>query len=150
MHSDHGQTNGATFKQRYGQTLEELVKELLPDETQIFADISPSTGDHFVAAFTAPGDRVKGFFKDKTRGVNNYIQKYRVTKKPKKVKKKDANVMVLASGNMGMVYLTDHVNRLTYEQMNQLYPDLIPGLAKHEGIGFILVDSDENGALSNW
>ena len=45
--------------------------------------------------------------------------------------------MVLASGNLGMVYLTDHVNRLTYEQMNQQYPDLIPGLAKHEGIGFI-------------
>jgi len=147
VHSDHGQTNGATFKQRYGQTLEELVKELLPDEAQIFADISPSTGDHFVAAFTAPGDRVKGFFKDKTRGVNRYIQKYRVTKKPKKVKKKDANVMVLASGNMGMVYLTDHVNRLSYEEINQIYPDLIPGLAKHEGIGFILVNSNEHGAL---
>ena len=88
VHSDHGQTNGATFKQRYGQTLEELVKELLPDEAKIYADISPSTGDHFVAAFTAPGDRVKGFFKDKTRGVNSYIQKYRVTKKPKKVKKR--------------------------------------------------------------
>ncbi len=62
VHSDHGQTNGATFKQRYGQTLEELVIDLLPVETQVYADISPSTGDHFVSAFTAPGDRVKGLF----------------------------------------------------------------------------------------
>ena len=55
--------------------------------------------------------------------------------------------MVLASGNMGMVYLTDHVDRLSYEEINQIYPDLIPGLAKHEGIGFILVNSNEHGAL---
>jgi len=55
--------------------------------------------------------------------------------------------VVLASGNLGLVYLTDHVNRLTYEEMNQLYSDLIPGLAKHEGIGFVLVNSDDHGAL---
>jgi uncharacterized membrane protein YvlD (DUF360 family) len=147
VHSDHGQTNGATFKQRYGQTLEELVKTLIPEETRVFADISPSTGDHFGFAFTAPGDRVKGFIDEETRGVNNYIQKYRITKAPERVESGDANLMVLASGNLGMVYLTDHIERLTYEQMNQKYPDLIPGLAKHEGIGFILVNSDNHGAL---
>ncbi len=147
VHSDHGQTNGATFKQRYGLTLEDVVKELLPTKTQIYADISPSTGDHFVAAFTAPGDRVKGFFQDKTRGVNEYVQKYRVDQKPGKIKKKDANVMVLASGNLGMVYLTDNVDRLNFEEINQTYPDLIPGLAKHQGIGFILVNSNEHGPL---
>ena len=147
VHSDHGQTNGATFKQRYGQTLEELVKTLIPEETRVYADISPSTGDHFGFAFTAPGDRVKGFFDEETKGVNSYIQKYRITKQPEKVESGDANVMVLASGNLGMVYLADHVNRLTYEQMNQQYPDLIPGLAKHEGIGFILVNSDNHGPL---
>ena len=147
VHSDHGQTNGATFKQRYGQTLEELVIDLLPVETQVYADISPSTGDHFVSAFTAPGDKVKGYFQDKTKGVNDYIQKYNITKKSKKVERKDANVIVLASGNLGLVYLTDHINRLTYEEMNQLYSDLIPGLAKHEGIGFVLINSLEHGAI---
>jgi len=148
VHSDHGQTNGATFKQRFNQTLEDLVKDLLPAEAQVFADISPSTGDHFVSAFTAPGDIVKGYFNDKTMGINNYIQKYKITKKPKKVERKDANVVVLASGNLGMIYLTDHVNRLSFEGMNLLYPDLVPGLAKHEGIGFILVNSDLHGAVA--
>jgi putative membrane protein len=147
VHSDHGQTNGATFKQRYGQTLEELVKTLIPEETQVFADMSPSTGDHFGFAFTAPGDRVKGFWDEETRGVNNYIQKYRIKEQQKEVKSEDAKVMVLASGNLGMVYLTDYVNRLTYEQMIPMYPDLIPGLAKHEGIGFILVKSDNHGPI---
>ena len=147
VHSDHGQTNGATFKQRYDQTLEDLVKTLIPKETRVFADISPSTGDHFGFAFTAPSDRIKGFWKDETKGVNDYIQKYRITKKPEKVESEDANLIVLASGNLGMVYLTDYVNRLTYEEMNKIYPDLIPGLAKHEGIGFILVNSDIHGPI---
>jgi uncharacterized membrane protein YvlD (DUF360 family) len=146
IHSDHGQTNGATFKQRYKKTLEAVVKELLPVETQIYADMSPSTGDHFGAAFTAPGDRVKGYFMDKTESVNEYVQKYKI--QPERVDKQDANVMVLASGNLGMVYLTDHVERLNYEQINLIYPDLIPGLAKHEGIGFILVNSTENGPIT--
>jgi hypothetical protein len=145
IHSDHGQTNGATFKQRYKKTLEDVVKELLPVETQIYADMSPSTGDHFGAAFTAPGDRVKGYFMDKTESVNEYVQKYKI--QPERVAKQDANVMVLASGNLGMVYLTDHVERLNYEQINLIYPDLIPGLAKHEGISFILVNSTENGPV---
>lgn len=146
VHSDHGQTNGATFKQRYGQSLEDLVRALLPG-AHIFADMSPSTGDHFQDAFTAPVDRFNGFFKDKTQSVNNYIQKYTISKKPDKTVEKDFNVTVLASGNLGLVYLTDHVSRLSYEQINQIYPDLIPGLAKHEGIGFILVNSIEHGAL---
>jgi len=147
IHSDHGQTNGATFKQRYGETLEDMVKKLLPAETQIYADMSPTTGDHFGAAFTAPGDIVKGYFNEKTEEVNEYIQKYNVNLRSKKVKEEDANVIVLASGNLGMVYLTDFVERLTYEKMNQIYPDLIPGLAKHKGIGFILVNSDIHGPL---
>jgi len=48
---------------------------------------------------------------------------------------------------MGMVYLTDHIQRLTYGQINQLYPDLIPRLVKNEGVGFILVDCDEYGPM---
>lgn len=147
IHSDHGQTNGATFKQRYGETLEDLVKKLLPADAQIYADMSPTTGDHFGAAFTAPGDIFKDYFDEKTEEVNEYIQKYNVNIVPKKVKEEDANVIVLASGNLGMVYLTDSIERLTYEQIIQIYPDLIPGLAKHEGIGFILVNSDVHGPL---
>ena len=31
MLSDHGQSQGATFRQRYGQSLEELIRDLLAD-----------------------------------------------------------------------------------------------------------------------
>lgn len=143
IHSDHGQTNGATFKQRYGKTLEELVKNLLPD-SQIFADMSPSTGDHFSVAFTAPVDRVKGLINETNKEVNSKLERY----KKKEIKPPESNVSVLASGNMGLVYLTDHKKRLTYEEINHLYPDLIPGMVGHEGVGFILTESNEHGPMA--
>jgi hypothetical protein len=57
-------------------------------------------------------------------------------------------VIVLASGNLGLIYLTQWKERLSYEQINQLYPDLIPGIAKHEGVGFIMVQSHKYGPLA--
>jgi uncharacterized membrane protein YvlD (DUF360 family) len=149
VHSDHGQTNGATFKQRYGYSLEDMVKNLLPD-AEIFADISPSTGDHFSVAFKAPMGRFKNLYNNTADNVTDYIQKYRPGEKnDQKVgnKQKESDIMVLASGNMGLIYLTQHQHRLTFEEMNHLYPDLVPGMAKHEGIGFILTKSDKHGPL---
>lgn len=143
VHSDHGQTNGATFKQRYGETLKDLVNKLLPD-ARIFADMSPSTGDHFTEAFTAPANRVKGVLDNTEKEVTEQVKKYTTPKKQDKGGEKESpNVMVLASGNMGLVYLTEHTNRLTYEEINHLYPELIPGMSQHEGIGFILVESQQ-------
>jgi hypothetical protein len=36
--SDHGQTNGTTFKQRYGITLRNYVRRLLPDDLTFFKE----------------------------------------------------------------------------------------------------------------
>ncbi|WP_225370442.1 hypothetical protein [Methanobrevibacter arboriphilus] len=57
-------------------------------------------------------------------------------------------MIVLASGNLGLIYLTQWATRLNYETIKELFPELIPGLVQHEGIGFILVNSSEHGALA--
>lgn len=57
-------------------------------------------------------------------------------------------MIVLGSGNLGLIYLTQWKQRLTYEEIVMLFPDLIPGLVKHSGIGFILVNSINNGAMA--
>lgn len=46
IQSDHGQTNGATFTQRYGETFEDFVKSLLPSDMRMYAKMS-SNEDHF-------------------------------------------------------------------------------------------------------
>ena len=50
IQSDHGQTNGATFKQRYGQSFEDFVKSLLPRDMKMFAKMS-SNQDHYAESF---------------------------------------------------------------------------------------------------
>ncbi|MGZ8548954.1 MAG: alkaline phosphatase family protein, partial [Sulfuricurvum sp.] len=126
--SDHGQTNGATFKQRYGLSLDELIKKLLPKKENIYGEID-SNQDHFGQMIFAPIDTVN-------RKLN-----------PKEKKQKEAHAIVLASGNLGLIYFTKWSHRMTLEEINAAYPNMIPGLIKHEGVGFIMVKSNDYGPL---
>lgn len=64
------------------------------------------------------------------------------------VRAEEAQTIVLASGNLGLVYFTDWQERLTLEQMEQLFPALISGLVRHSGIGFVMVRSARHGPLA--
>ena len=131
IQSDHGQTNGATFTQRYGETFEDFVKSLLPEDMSVFAKMT-SNEDHFAGDYT-PFSR-----KDKK------IEK----EKKEEQELSDSEVIVLASGNLAMIYLTQWSQRLTYEELNNYFPELIPGLIKNEYVGFILVKSQEHGDIA--
>lgn len=169
VQSDHGQSNGSTFKQRYGLSLEDLVKNLLPEDMNVYGELS-SNEDHFGQVITSPITNVKNIVRDKTETAKNkydeistkikskgdnileYISDYKISEsttiKKSKTNLKNAEVIVLASGNLGLIYLTQWENRLDYETIKELFPELIPGLVQHEGVGFILVNSKENGALA--
>ena len=131
IQSDHGQTNGATFTQRYGQTFEDFVKSLLPEDMTVFAKME-SNDDHFVGDYTP------------------FARKNKKIKKEKEEAKElsDSEVIVLASGNLAMIYLTQWSKRLTYEELNSYFPELIPGLVNNEYVGFIIVKSQEHGDLA--
>lgn len=130
IQSDHGQTNGATFKQRYGESFEDFVKSLLPKDMKMFAKMS-SNEDHYAEAFMP-------FSKNN----DDLIDEEEIHELG------DSEVIVLASGNLAMIYLTQWSHRLTYEEMNELFPELIPGIIDNEFIGFILVKSSANGDLA--
>jgi uncharacterized membrane protein YvlD (DUF360 family) len=172
IQSDHGQTNGATFKQRYGISLEDLVRELLPEEMNIYSELS-SNEDHFSQAVTSPLysgkkyiENKKDYAKQKGKGVVTntlenikkspigkgkvleYIQDYEVSQKRSKNTSEEAEVIVLASGNLGLIYFTQWVEKLSYENIKNIFPNLIPGLVTHEGIGFIMVYSEEYGPMA--
>jgi len=130
IQSDHGQTNGATFKQRYGESFEDFVKSLLPKDMKMFAKMS-SNEDHYAESFIPL-----------TRNNDDLIDE-------KEMKDMgDSEVIVLASGNLAMIYLTQWNYRLTYEEINAFLPNLIPGIINNEYIGFIVVKSSEHGNLA--
>ena len=56
-------------------------------------------------------------------------------------------MVVLASGNLGLVYLMDEPRRLTLEEIDALHPDLIPALRSHPHIGWLLVRSEADGPV---
>jgi uncharacterized membrane protein YvlD (DUF360 family) len=125
--SDHGQTQGATFKQRNGYGLDELVERSL------------TQGDvHGIAG----GD-------EQSSMVGNAVTEA-TGKKAKRPKNdvSDRDVVVLGSGNLGLVYLMDERRRLTLEEIDERHPKLIPALRSHPHIGWLLVRSSEHGAVA--
>jgi putative membrane protein len=57
------------------------------------------------------------------------------------------HIVVLASGNLGLVYSTRSDERITLEEIEAEFPGLLDGLAEHEGVGFVLVRSQEQGGV---
>ena len=210
--SDHGQSNGFTFKEKYGESLNDLVKDLLTDDITVHS-ILHSNDDHFREKYS-----LKPYVEDNLEKVDRRIEKsidntkekidtridntkeridsrldFEISPREKfneiknnsstleyfnklksersflnsdepfakrlnnistdlnlniqfskktKVSEKTAQTLVLASGNLGLIYFTDWSNRMTYEQIEDAFPGLISGLAHHEGIGFVMVKSE--------
>jgi putative membrane protein len=141
--SDHGQANGATFKQRCGFTLESLVKKLIGEGVAVFSALD-SNQDHFGQAVADPIVRRKEYAVRKVRPVADAVAGKR---RERAAPPEKARVIVLASGNLGLVYLTDWRERASYEKISYAFPLLIPGLVSQEWIGFVMVQSEAHGPI---
>ncbi len=126
--SDHGQTQGATFKQRNGYGLEDLVERSLAGGA--VADFSG--GDEQSAMVGHAVSEATG----------------RTDEKHPKNDVSDRTAVVLGSGNLGLVYLMEEKRRLTLEELEARHPALIEALADHPHIGWLLVRSAEHGPLA--
>jgi uncharacterized membrane protein YvlD (DUF360 family) len=128
--SDHGQTQGATFKQRNGYALEDLIERSLSsgqverraggDEQRAMVGLAveEATGRH-------TGDAGR-----KEKGVG------------------DKRAAVLGSGNLGLVYLMEEPFRLAAEEIERRHPALLSALRGHPHIGWLLVHSEDHGAVA--
>ncbi|MDL2246140.1 phage holin family protein [Methanobrevibacter sp. OttesenSCG-928-K11] len=159
IQSDHGQGNGNTFKQRYGIKFEDYVRSFLPEDMTMISKMD-SNKDHFNESFIPYNEHLEQIkekyhdsflentknIREKYKNVLDYIQGYKPSpntgKKPEK-----SEMIVLASGNLSLIYFTQLKKRLNFSEIVRLSPDLIPGLVNHEGIGFILVNSESGGMV---
>ena len=124
--SDHGQTQGATFKQRNGYGLDELVERSLSrGEVSGIADGDEQSAMVGHAVSEATGSEPK-------RPKNDVS---------------DRDVVVLGSGNLGLVYLMEEKRRLTLEEIEARHPKLLPALREHPHVGWLLVRSAERGPV---
>ena len=125
--SDHGQTQGATFKQRNGYGLDELVERSIAR-----GDVaSIEGGDEQSSMVGNAFSEATG--KDQKRAKNDVS---------------DRDVVVLGSGNLGLIYLMEERRRLTMEEIDERHPELVPALRNHPHVGWLLVRSSEHGAVA--
>jgi len=149
--SDHGQSQGETFRQRYGQTLQELVQSLLRGDVEVESWIGEEKGwGHLNTLLTdvVQTDKLAGraarlALRSRTR--DGYVEFGPDRKSPEK---EDAKVVFCGSGNLGLVYFADWPERLSLEEIEVNYPGLIEGLVGHQGIGLALVRSEKHGPLA--
>ncbi len=142
--SDHGQSQGRTFLSRYGERLEDLVSRLLNHEDRQLGVASYETrheSAYYIDAALGHSGGVSSGVGRQLRGALDNSKQIRVGSEA------DEDVVVLASGNLGLIFFTFADYRLALEEMAAMFPDLVPGLVEHPGVGFVMVRSKERGPV---
>lgn len=134
--ADHGQSQGYTFKQRQGQTLEELVKQLTSASTS-----ASGQGEEGWGYASAAASEIT----HKTRNLGN---KRDESGRRRKNEDDSSEVVVMPSGGLASICFTKLPGRVSLETINQYYPNLIDKIVNNENIAFALVKSDEEGNMA--
>ena len=128
--SDHGQSQGQTFLDRFGNDLGQVCTGLMEEKVasldapvEDWGRVGSLAGD--LAGTGLTGRAARRAADASSRHVNRGAEA--ATNVP---------VTVLGSGNLGLLYVRSEV-RLTLDDLEERWPRLVPGLCAHEGIGFI-------------
>ncbi len=154
--SDHGQSLGSTFLQRYGKTLQEVVGELMggPDAVRSATEEVEDWGQ--LNAFLSEARQVKGATGALTRAVTGGATRDGVvTVGPQghadgsdESERETPELVVCASGNLGLIFFPRLKGRATLETLEATYPEMVDALASHPGIGLIMVRSEAKGTIA--
>lgn len=156
--SDHGQSMGTTFLQRSGQTLGDLVTSLVDTKHRITVD-ERRTEDwgHLNVALSEVmrEGRDQRTGRLVRRALRKHVTDERVELPPAggahdatvAGEARESDVVVLASGNMGLISFPRWPGRLSYEEIVDHFPALLPGLVRHPDIAFVMVRSEAEGGL---
>ena len=174
MLSDHGQSTGATFKQRYGLSLGDLVDRLISKGGRRETSVRETGGDEGwghrnallteivraegvtgrgrAAAAARRGERPPGPGGDAGDGAEARGRGRGAVRclgpEAAERRRAAADVVVCPSGNLANVYFTKEPGRLSLESLVAAYPGLVEGLTAHPGIGFVVVYSEARGHVA--
>ena len=147
--SDHGQSQGATFLQRYGVSLEGLILDYFKGS----ATVTAATGEveawgpvNMLVGQLSGQDSVSGRLTKRAiadRDQDAPLGPSGVTEDTTGQGEAPAEITVVGSGNLGGVWFSQHPERLTLTAIERLHPGLLAMLAAHPGIGFVVVATDD-------
>jgi uncharacterized membrane protein YvlD (DUF360 family) len=145
--SDHGQTQGWAFANRFGETIEQLVGRLCggsgehrptgPKDSR-----RPAEGWQLLTGAGPIARRLRA----RVEGAPPHRHEL-VPGTEGRVPRVAPGVVCAVSGHTAMVSFPDLPGRVSLEEIERHWPDLLPGLVDHDGVGFLLVHSDEFGPV---
>ncbi len=140
--SDHGQSQGEVFADRYGDDLSALVQRL-SGSTVTGTDVN-TEGSAMLAAAVG-GDDAGSPVSQAVRVGTGALDRQADADvaQAEEAATTDDGFLVFGSGNLGLVYVTGHRQRLTRDHLDRLYPRLVSGLVEHEGVSFVVAGTDD-------
>ena len=146
--SDHGQSFGPTFKQRYGISILDFIKQQMPEGAGVAGSGGGDDGTIGVAIMM---DQLDNMEEEKEGGavaraairqghktINNTLAMQDSFQETE-----PANVTLAYGGNGALVYFDLYPRKITLNELNEAYPGMVDRLVEHEGIGFVIAYDDE-------
>jgi hypothetical protein len=129
--SDHGQSTGATFRQRYGLTLDQLVHRLIVSEYDVQMASEAGEGSGQLHALMTEAIRVGGAIGRTAHGLFRRTSLAGADHSTRvRARAEQADVVLSASGNLGLVYFARSPGRLSMEAIERAHPGLLDQLVR--------------------
>jgi uncharacterized membrane protein YvlD (DUF360 family) len=169
--ADHGQSLGQTFLQRYGVAIQDVVRSLMGGQASVAAATAQVEDWGQLNTFLGEVSETKGVSGSLARAVTHDRrsgeqvelgpQESQFTPagaptataagkgdKAAQEEPEPADLIVVAGGNLALIYFDVSDERMTLGQTEDAYPDLIQGLVAHPGIGILMVRTADHGAIA--
>jgi hypothetical protein len=147
--SDHGQSNGATFLQRYGYDLKEFIIKQLPEGTRAVQVSGGDDGTPSMGAMAAELENVQEagvggkIGNSMSKGAATLLNKGANINESERIITEPTNITVCGSGNLAQVYFNLYPRKITLNEFNSTFPGMVDSLVNHEGVGFVVTYSDD-------
>jgi hypothetical protein len=151
--SDHGQSQGATFRQRYGQTVEDWLRvRMHADVTRTATQPTEDLGRLSTVLTEASSGTGRSAAISRralnAQTVDGAVELGAMADEPAEEPTGELpDLVVCASGNLGLVYFGVAEHRLNLDEIEAAYPGLVADLVAHDGVGCALVRGADGHAL---
>ena len=143
--SDHGQSYGATFLQRYGISLKDFIQAQLPEGTTVSASIGGDTGAMGLDQASAELANAQKYGSGGGRATARLVKQGQEFTERTSAEDKariaaavtEADVTAYGSGNLAQVYFNLFDRKITLTELRAAYPGMVEALVSHEGIGLV-------------
>src|SRR3989442_11141001 len=139
--SDHGQSPGTMFAQRYRKPLEGLVQELAGEHVKVQGATAHVEHWGRISPLLSVASGITGMTRTLTSAP------FRRRAGAIDDAEKPSDIVVAASGNLALVSFPALPGRATRETIDATYPGLVDGLVRHPGIGLVMVRATGRGSV---